>query len=163
VKSRFVKLLGLLLAVTLSGNPVPPAHATNINISPSLCQASGPPTSTPGLIIYGDLILNESHGPLNVTCSVPRSPLATAATAGSFYVDGWIPHNGDTMYCSVVSQDYNGSSLGSGSFALTAVHDSQVFDGFITMPAQQLPYWGYTWLNCSMPKGSGLMGVTVVQ
>src|SRR5712664_2354680 len=77
VKSRFVKLLGLLFAVTLSGNPVPPAYADPVNIAADTCVSDvGLGTAT---ALIGEQVNLHFTGKVVIVCSVPYSPLPAGA------------------------------------------------------------------------------------
>jgi hypothetical protein len=165
VKSRFVKLLGLLFAVTLSGNPVPPAHA-NTNVSAAVCQPFDEQFfhSASYFGVGTGFISNDSAtNTLKIVCSVPRAPLDAAATVGQFYVDGLNPGSDGTQTatCVLYSWNYNTSLLGTASYS-TGPHFGP-WDGLITMPAAQLPYWAYATVLCTLPPGGSFQGVTVVQ
>jgi hypothetical protein len=162
VKSRFVKLLGLLLAVTLSGNPVPPAHA-NMNISGSLCQPYGQLGTN---VVVGDAyVFNKSNtSRIMVTCSVPRPPLDPGATTGSFFVDGYNPDDGTTTTCVLFSYDYTLNLLGTASFTSSPSSSAaRRYTGYISWPPALLPHWVYISVRCDLPPDGILLGVTVLQ
>jgi hypothetical protein len=153
VKSRIIKMLGLVFAVTVLGNPVPPAYA-NLNISADACQPQSDRDAVSTSSVPG-VKQNIGGQPIILLCSVPRSPLVSTATLGMFYVDG---DGGGT--CTLYSFDYTGAFLGSSSFTNT---QGGSYDGLIVMPAAQLPVWAYTSLLCQIPFEGDFRGVTVVQ
>src|SRR5882672_6209260 len=114
VKSRLVKLLGLLFAVTLSGNPVPPAHADIVNIAANSC-GSAPDAGLVALDSIGEKLNPYATALALMTCSVPYSPLPATATAMGFYVDG-DNRLGQTTTCTVLSADYTGQFGATASF-----------------------------------------------
>ena len=162
MKSRFVKVLGVAYGAMLAMvSVVAPAPAANINTNATECQAQFWPQEAD--IIHTEKGISTDSTVTSsrwISCSVPRQPLATDATSGSFYVDG-DAQNGAWMVCSLASYDYTGTFL--GSYSLTS--PGPAFDFLITLPTAQLGYWAYTGITCVLPpNGNGtLRGVTSIQ
>ena len=157
MKSRFLMLLALAGILIISTLHVPAARAANINTSGAgTCQGVLGPN--PNLIIVGSGITNAGSTAVEVMCSVPRSPLASGATSGGFYVDGFVQTSGVTMTCFLSSYDYTGIPLGSSQFVV-----SGKFDAFVSLPAAQLTTYAYVNLNCLLPSAASLLGVTSLQ
>src|SRR5262249_22228009 len=128
VKSRSIRLGGITLvtaalAAVVCGSSVSPAYATNINIGGTECQAGYSSESQDDVDHYVDGVvsLGAVASLPYIVCSLPRSPLATGATSGGFYVDGdnWF---GATTTCTVYSYDYTGLFLGSSSASSSAAN-----------------------------------------
>lgn len=160
MKSRFLKLLGMAWCVILSVSSVAPAPAANINVNASECQPQTYPIDDIVHTDQGIATASTVNSDRWVSCAVLRSPLASGATSGSFYIDG-DAQNGAWTVCVIASDDYTGAFLGSASFASPGPH----FDILLNMPAAQLGYWAYTSITCVLPAhGNGaLRGVTSLQ
>jgi len=162
MKSRFVKWFGVAYGALLAtAGVVVPAPAANINTNATECQAQFWPQEadivhTEKGISTGSTVTASRW----ISCAIPRSPLASTATSGSFYIDG-DSQNGQWMVCSLASYDFTGTFLGSSSFS----SPGPAFDILLSLPAAQLGYWAYTGIICVLPpNGNGtLRGVTSLQ
>jgi hypothetical protein len=162
MKSRLVKLIGIILAVALAGVQ-PQSTYANVNIHGSSCQ----PGTGWGL---SDIGINEPGfyysrtGPQNtyieVVCNLPHSPPPTAATSPlAIYVDGDDNNaTGQPVFCGLFSRDWTGTFLGS----VETSRSSQSFELYLSLPAAQVPYWAYTSVVCYLPPGGTLRGITLL-
>ena len=146
-------MMGMLMIVS-------DASATNINTQAALCA-----NYNAGEVGYFDRLTNgvrniDSSSARPVLCSIPRSPLGSAAASGGFYIDG-DNSSGASTSCTLLSYDYTGTFLGAVSFTESQAH----YDHFVTMTSTQLPFYAYTAILCYLPtNGNGLLrGMTAVQ
>ena len=158
-KSPIIHLLGMVFGIVLLLTAAPGARATNINMGTNECQTNSPSVQNIGYSVNGVYTIGGPTAGF-VTCNLPRSPLASGATTGGFYVDGdnW---NGGTAACTIYSVDYTGTFMGSASFSASEAH----FDRFLSLPIAQLPYYAYTYLSCGLSSNGNtlLRGVTSLQ
>jgi hypothetical protein len=159
VKSKLIVSLAAACAVSMSWNAG--AHlADNTNVNANECQLAsswGPQDN----IVHSDQGVSTAPGvtqPLLVVCSLPRSPLPSGLTFGTFYIDG--DNFGATTSCTISSFDYTGAFLGSASFSTFLPK----YDWSLTLPLAQLGYWAYTEVSCMLPaNGAGILrGFTAV-
>jgi hypothetical protein len=153
---KFPELLfALVITLITSMAYVPAAHAVNLNSSaPGICQSR---YANPGIFLTSGVANTGTTDPLYLVCTVARSPLPSGATTGSFYVDG-TNNPGGTTNCAIFSYNYTGETLGAASFTAT-----NSYDMLLTLPAAQLSTWAYVILECSIPPGGVLYGVTSLQ
>jgi hypothetical protein len=143
-------------AVALLAN-TPRTAATNINSHGAVCQ---PLTSGDAVDLRYTNPGIKNGGTVNrlVLCPIPRSPLASGATQGSFFIDGDNDNGGSTT-CSLVTFDFSSQNLlGASTFTVSGTYDK-----FVSLPAAQLPTFAYAGLFCTLPPGAQLRGVTSVQ
>jgi len=140
---------------------VSPASASgNINTNATECQTNFWPQDTVLHTDQGIQTATATASAQQIACSVPRSPLASGVTSGSFYVDG-DNFNGATTSCVLASYDYRGTFVGSKSFSSSAPS----YDVFLTLPLAQLGFWNYTGIQCALPPNGNsiLRGMTSIQ
>jgi hypothetical protein len=97
---------------------------------------------------------NQGPGYLFVDCTVVRSPLAPGSTTGWFYVDG-TNNPGESTICTLFSFNFNGTAQFTSSFTATGTYDV-----LVTFPVAELGTYAYVNLECRLPVGSILYGVT---
>jgi hypothetical protein len=105
-------------------------------------------------------VTNRASDHRIVICPVARSPLASGATSGTFWVDG-NNRNGVSTTCTLFSNDYTGALMDTVAFTSSKVN----YDQPLSLPAAQLPYYGYVSVICSLPGFSNAMvrGIISVQ
>lgn len=155
MKLRTMGLLGVILCCASTAQLGSPAYAVNINVGTNQCAREN----------KGGHATNWLNGMRNtgttdtflspVVCSVPHSPIVSGTTTASFFVDG----DGAGTTCSLYSLNYDGTFLGSASFS----GSQATYDAFLSMPAAQVPYYAYVYLECFLPVGGFLRGVTSLQ
>jgi hypothetical protein len=158
MKKVIVALFGLASA-TLLGT-ASPAGAANINTAGADCHAFF--TDQQASVNYLNVGMSVGESML-VQCPIPRGPLATGATAGSFFIDGKTPASTSTT-CTVVS--YNFDSTMEGSISFTETNTGTVpknFDHFVSFPAAQMSAFAYVSLFCDLGAGGMIFGVTSLQ
>ena len=163
VRSGICTLFGMVFAAVLAGSLVSPAHAANINTNAVVCEGTN--AADQGALGRGpDGVYNGAAAIHFALCTVPRSPLPSGATSGSFYVDG-DNFNGQSTACILYSYQWTGQFLGSASFTSA----SSSYDVFLTLTAAQLGTYAYTSLLCQLPPtvnglaSAMLRGVTSLQ
>jgi hypothetical protein len=138
----------------------PRAASSNINTHAAECQTQSWPQDN--LLHSADSVETDSTTASNtwISCGVPRSPLASGAQFGYFYVDG-DNFNGASTVCDLESYDFNGTLLGVTAFSSQA----SSYDQLLSLPAAQLPFRAYVGIECLLPAhGMGdLRGVTSLQ
>jgi len=107
MKKVIVALFGLASA-TLLGT-ASPAGAANINTPGAACHAFF--TDQQASVNYVNVGMSVGAS-MVAQCPIPRGPLATGATTGSFFVDGQTPASASTS-CTVVSYNFDGTTEGS--------------------------------------------------
>lgn len=155
MKQRLVTLLAIIGVISIAAANAPTAHAADINTLATGCKSQNGTGLTPDTAG----VVNTSGADLTVFCSIPRSPLASGATGGTFFIDGANSPFGSTTSCSIFVFDFTGAFLGASGASSTAA----TYDLTITMTSAQLPFFGYSVAQCQLPSGGSLMGVTSVQ
>lgn len=136
------------------------AGATNINSHGTICHHYNASQSA-DIDFVTSGTYNISSSSRSVICPVPRAPLASGATSGGFYIDGYNP-TGKTTSCTLYSYNFNGSYLGSSSFSITTAGS---FDKYVSLTSDQLSYFAYTSVLCTLPDSSSakIYGITAIQ
>jgi len=149
-------------AIALACLPASPTHAVNINTLTGNCKGASPEDDPRKALASLGVVNVSSTGPYAwVVCTIPRSPLASTAKTGGFYVDG---HNGSDptghpTICAVFAYGWTGLLM--ASWTITSRDPS--YDLLFTFTANELSTYTYTSLVCAIPPGGLLRGVTAVQ
>jgi hypothetical protein len=160
MKSRLVKLIGIILAVGIAGVQPQPTYA-NVNIQGSSCQPFA--AGAGGVDIFaaptGMWFQAPAFAAIAVTCSLPHSPLLTASASLRILIDGDNPNSAPTS-CTLYSYDWSGTFLGSVTAASSSTFGLFTLD--LSLPAAQVPYWAYTSVACLQGGGSTVHGITLL-
>jgi hypothetical protein len=161
MKSRILKFLGIVFAVTLSASPIESGYAANINGHGTLCLPYEGRDNAANFIMDAVGLYNRGGGVANgvafALCPAVRSIDTTPRGVVAFYVDG-DNFGGGATTCTLYSFDYTGTFLGS----VQVQSGARNYDMYLTLPAEQASFWAYTSVFCEIPSAGRLRGVTSV-
>lgn len=146
----------LAVALVLLGQPAPAAAET---VAPAtICRMTGR-NAVENINPQVTGVGNWTDSPISVTCPIIRTWQPAPGAVFQVVVRGVASI--DAMRCSLVTTYYTGDYVGSRSASVPAT--GQEFSLWLSVPAEEIPYYSSQAVECWLPPRSFLLEITAMQ